>query len=254
MHRRNRLLDRRYLLELSEEPSEALDAADTARLNRLRADDSLKRYLSSDPKQNAAQRSLLDEKLQRYPVDEGQIVPTHLGNAIRRFEEYGYDRYRLDSQRMWSDLTAVAPERAAKQVDQARTTVDLLVCMLYDHLIVTAVALATIPAGGRKHAWLLAIVAAVLVILARIWYEVAIRSTDDWAAAVRSLVNVGRKPLADALALDLPKTIERERQMWSLVATLTARPYHASRRAALDDFRKKEATNKSSTDDRKSYS
>jgi hypothetical protein len=238
--RRNQLLARRDLLELTElESSGTLDADDIARLNQLRADASLRRFLDEDRKRNAAQRSLLDEKLQRYPVDEQQVVPTRLGNAIRRLEEYGYDRYRLDSQRMWSDLTAVAPERASKQVDQARTTVDLLVCLIYGHVIVATIALATIPAGGQHHAWLLAVVAGMLLLLARAWYEVAIRSTDDWAAAVRSLVNVGREPLAEALALDLPATIEQERQMWGLVTTLTARPYHPIRRADLDKFRRK---------------
>ncbi|GAA3221173.1 hypothetical protein ACFO1B_16705 [Dactylosporangium siamense] len=241
--RRNQLLGRLDLLELTDlEAGGALDTDDVARLRELRADDTLVRFFAGDSRRTAAQRNLLDEKLQRYPVDEQQIVPTRLGNAIRRFEEYGYDRFRLDSQRMWNDLTAVAPERAAKQVEQARTTVDLLICLLYGHLIVGAVALGTVPVADTDHEWLLAAVGAGLILLARVWYEVAIRSTDDWAAAVRSLVNLGRKPLAEALALDLPETIEQERQMWGLVATLTARPYHRDRRAALDQFRTRPGT------------
>jgi hypothetical protein len=253
--RRSQLLARRDLLELTElEARGTLDADDIVRLDELRADASLQRFFDKDRRRSAAQRGLLDEKLQRYPVDEQQVVPTRLGNAIRRLEEYGYDRYRLDSQRMWSDLTAVAPERASKQVDQARTTVDLLVCLLYGHIIVALVALATIPAGGLRQAWLLAIVAGALLLLARAWYEVAIHITDDWAAAVRSLVNVGRKPLAEALGLDLPATIEQERRMWALVATLTARPYHPIRRAALDNFRRKVSSTEPVQDDRDSSS
>ncbi|MCM8554277.1 hypothetical protein [Streptomyces sp. STCH 565 A] len=45
----------------------------------------------------ATQQALLGERLARYPVQDDQITPTRLGNAIRRLEEYGYDRYRLDS-------------------------------------------------------------------------------------------------------------------------------------------------------------
>lgn len=42
------------------------------------------------------QRALLNEQLARYPAHNDQLAPTRLGNAIRRFEEYGHNRYCLD--------------------------------------------------------------------------------------------------------------------------------------------------------------
>jgi hypothetical protein len=84
--------------------------------------------------------------------------------------------------------------------------------------------------------WILAVVGAILLVLVRAWYEIVVQSTDDRAAAVRSMVNLGRRPLADSLGLQLPDTFEDERAMWSLVASPVARPYHP-RRARLDRYR-----------------
>ena len=239
VRRRQLLLDRFDLAELS-----TLDSAgrladeDAVRLADLRADPGLARYRDADGQLTAAQLGLLRERLARYPVDEAQVVPTRLGNAIRRLEEYGYDRFRLDSQRMWYELTAVAPERAAKQVDTSRTTVDLLVCLLAGNVLV-ALAAAVLAATTGRQPLRLAVAALALLVLARAWYEVAVRATDDWAAAVRALVNVGREPLAGALGLSLPASLADERAMWGQVASLVARPFHA-RRAALDRYRRTE--------------
>lgn len=237
LRRRQLLLDRFDLADLSTlEDTGRLTDEDAIRLAELRADPELARYREADGRLTAAQLGLLRERLARYPVDGAQVVPTRLGNAIRRLEEYGYDRFRLDSQRMWYELTAVAPERAAKQVDTSRTTVDLLVCLLAGNVLVAVSAMVLAATTGR-HVLRLAVVALALLVLARVWYEVAIRATDDWAAAVRALVNVGREPLAESLGLTLPRTIEGERAMWGQVASLVARPFNA-RRAALDGYRR----------------
>jgi hypothetical protein len=163
------------------------------------------------------------------------VVPTRLGNAIRRLEEYGYDRYRLDSQTLWYELTAVASDDARKQVDQARTTVDFLVGTLYGNVLVAACALAAIGSGAR-HPWLLATYALALIVAATSWYHIAVKATDDWAAAVRALVNLGRGPLAAALGLRMPPAIGIERKMWAAVSRLSARPYD-TKTSEIDQYR-----------------
>ncbi|HEX8347874.1 MAG TPA: hypothetical protein VF657_24540 [Actinoplanes sp.] len=201
----------------------------------MRADTRLRPYVDAGPSANLAQRALLRERVRRYPVDDRQVVPTRLGNAIRRLEEYGYDRYRLDSQLLWYELNAAAPEIARKAVDQARTTIDFLICLLYGNLLVAASAVLTFALRGRDATILLP-AAAVLVLTAVVWYRVAVVTTDDWAAAMRALVNLGRKPLATSLGLDLPAQFPRERDMWSAVSRISARPYD-SLQERLDEFR-----------------
>ncbi|MEW2509802.1 hypothetical protein [Streptomyces sp. NPDC046870] len=181
-------------------------------------------------------RALLAEKLSRYPVDDDQIAPTRLGNAIRRFEEYGHDRYRLDTQVLWNELTSAAPEWTRKQNESARTNVDFFVALLYGHAVVAATAF-TALSSGRGDRPVLAVTGVVLVVLIPVWYHAAVAATDEWAAAVRALVNLGRKPLAEALGLDLPGDLEEERTMWQLVTRMSRRRYAPAAVTAFAPYR-----------------
>ncbi|MCX5262453.1 hypothetical protein [Streptomyces sp. NBC_00199] len=158
-------------------------------------------------------------------MSDQQITPTRLGNAIRRFEEYGYDRYRLDTQVLWNELTSVAPEPAGKQVVAARTNVDFFVALLYGHGAVALAAYASLSSAQADRP-VLVLSGACLLALTPVWYHAAVAATDEWAAAVRALVNLGRKPLAEGLGLALPKHLEDERRMWQLVTRMSKRPMH----------------------------
>lgn len=230
--------DRLALLRLERREAERADqlsADDVAELARLRSNSRIARAARKDRQRTAVQRSLLREKLARYPVDDGQIAPTRLGNAIRRFEEYGHDRFRLDTQVLWNELTGTAPEQIRRQVDLARASVDFFVSLLYGHTVITAAAVASLCATSANVLALL-VSAVVLGCLIPLWYRAALAATDEWAAAVRALVNVGRKPLAESLGLALPSNLEGERAMWALVTKLSRVPYH-ERAAALDAYR-----------------
>ena len=62
-------------------------------------------------------------------------------------------------------------------------------------------------------------VAVIVVILA---YRSAVVATDEWCFAVQALLNVGRKPLAEALSLTLPRDIAAEQDMWRSVGRFLA--------------------------------
>jgi hypothetical protein len=174
--------------------------------------------------------------LARFPADDEQVTPTRLGNAIRRFEEYGHDRFRLDSQVLWHELNAVVPDQARRQAEDARTTVDFFICLLYGHLLVAASACVALGAGAPVRPWLAVAAIAGFPLLAAIWYRVAVAATDDWAGAVRAMVNLGRQPLATSMGLALPETVDGERAMWTLAADLARGPY-APELTALDRYR-----------------
>ncbi|MFF2437460.1 hypothetical protein ACFVU4_25350 [Streptomyces sp. NPDC058107] len=192
----------------------------------------------SDPRDEvltATQQALLGERLARYPVQDDQVTPTRLGNAIRRLEEYGYDRYRLDSQVLWNELTAMAPEQARRQVDTARTSVDFFIALLYGHTVLVAMALCATSVDSADPPVLLG-AAGVLCALCPLWYRAAVAATDEWAAAVRALVNLGRHPLAQAMGLQLPQDIAEEREMWRMVSRMSRSRFH-DRAVALNRFR-----------------
>ncbi len=190
----------------------------------------------AEPGQPALRLAVLQEKLSRYPVSDEQITPTRLGNAIRRFEEYGHDRYRLDTQVLWNELTSVAPQPAVRQTETARTPVDFFVALLYGHALLALVSLAAL-ADDDRDVGLLTATAVIALALIPVWYRSAVVATDEWAAAVRALVNVGRRPLADALGLVLPKELAEERRMWQLVTRMSRRPYHSAAEAAFAPYR-----------------
>lgn len=182
------------------------------------------------------QRALLNEQLARYPTQDDQLAPTRLGNAIRRFEEYGHNRYCLDSQVLWNELSATAPLQARRQVETARTSVDFFVALLYGHAVVAASALLALTSAEAEQT-LLILTGIALCTLIPLWYRSAIYATDEWAAAMRALVNLGRKPLAEALGLVLPQQLSQERAMWQLVTRMSRRPYRDAADPAFAPYR-----------------
>lgn len=235
---KHRLQDRleAIRLQILSNQSRLEKSTDEQKLAELLADQKISKYLKRDQARTVAQRSLLRERLRRYPVDDAQVAPTRLGNAIRRLEEYGYNRYRLDSQALWYELTAVAPKQLNQQVDTARTGVDFFVCLLYGQLLAAVAALASLAAPHPNYPTLL-LTAIVLITLTPAWYRLACITTDDWALAVRALVDLGRKPLAEGLGLRLPSELQQERRMWNLYCRMVRRPYEPGRNDALDEFR-----------------
>ncbi|MET9469548.1 hypothetical protein ABZY44_33110 [Streptomyces sp. NPDC006544] len=230
------LQDRIGLLRLERQERDGpLAPEDTARLTALRANRRIARAARKDRRRSAVQRSLLRERLARFPVDDAQLAPTRLGNAIRRFEEYGYDRFRLDTQVMWNELTGSAPEPVRRQVDLARANVDFFVALLCGHCAVVLCAAVALTAARPDVPLLLAAIV-VPGLLVPVWYRAAVSATDEWSAAVRALVNTGRKPLAESLGLRLPGDLAGERAMWALVSKMSRLPHH-ERAAGLDPFR-----------------
>ena len=212
-----------------------LEPDEVDQLVELRGDPRLARVTSADQLRTSAQKALLRERLSRYPVDDAQVVPTRLGNAIRRLEEYGHNRYRLDTQVLWNELSGVAPDQVRRQVELSRVNVDFFVALMYGHLAVASLAFALFFASTGAPGSLLT-TAAVVCCLVPVWYRCAVSATDEWAAAVRALVNVGRKPLAVSLGLTLPLTVEEERRMWTNVCKMSRLPYH-ERASVLDTYR-----------------
>jgi hypothetical protein len=161
-------------------------------------------------------RDLLLEKYQQYPVEDDQVAPTRLGNAIRAFETYAFNRFCLDSQLLWSELVAVAPDVTSAAMERARAAVDFFVSLVYlsGFFAIASVAMSIF---GHADRFKLVVTGLVAGSLTPLWYRLAVASTSHWASAVQALVNLGRKPLAEALGLVVPKDVKAEREMWRYV-------------------------------------
>lgn len=176
------------------------------------------------------------ERFRRYPDKEAQVAPTQLGNAIRRFEYYAYDRYQLSSQLLWNQLRGASGEALVKDVDNARAGVDFFVCLVYVSGGVSFSALLALLSSERQMATLL-LVATISAATMIVWYRLAVVATDAWASAVRAMVDMGRVPLAKGLGLELPKTLAEEREMWQQVGWFLGYRFKGISVANLDSYR-----------------
>lgn len=176
------------------------------------------------------------EELYRYPLSDDQLLPTRLGNAIRSFECYGQDRYKLNAVRLWPHLMSSAPEALTREVNQARAGVDFFICLFYTQLMVSVAAiLALIVQPGD---WPKLIAASVIgIVVAIISYKAAITATGAWAAAVRAIVDLGRLPLAAAFGLDVPDSLDDERRMWEYLSWSLGYPYTPESAERMNQFR-----------------
>lgn len=182
------------------------------------------------------ERALLAEKLDRFPVEEGQMAPTSFGNAMRAFETFGVDRYRLDSQAFWVELSTVVPDHLRGELGRARAAVDFFVAQVFLAALFSVASLLVWlrDPGGWPGSLVAAIVA---LLLLPVFYRGAVSSTTYWNGTVRALVNLGRLALAKQLGLRLPGTLAGERLMWERVAALNYYPFDESWTSLLDEFR-----------------
>jgi hypothetical protein len=143
-----------------------------------------------------------------------QIAPTRFGNVIRSFETYGKTRFNLDSDSLWFELCAAAPKYLQAEIAGVRTSVDFFVASIYLNFGLGTVTLAFAIYQQSRPLLIISILAFLVCFLCH-W--LAVRATRDWGFVARAIVNVGRLKLAESLGLELPPSLQQERDMWGLV-------------------------------------
>jgi len=182
------------------------------------------------------------EKLARYPVDDRQVAPTVLGNAIRAFETYGLNRFGLDSQSFWTELQTLAPKSLQDELDNSRAATDFFVCTFYLAALygLAAFALGWLKLHGTHPMFDVPLIAqgvGVLILGPVLCYRMAVTSTSYWSGTVKAMVNLGRFPLAQSLGLTMPATLDRERAMWTALTQLVFFPFDAKYAHEIDQYR-----------------
>lgn len=186
------------------------------------------------------QIGLARERLRRFPTDPRQFGPTKFSNALRAIETYGWDRYRLDSQTMWSELQAAVPEGLRGESERARAPINFFVSLVYLSIVEALVCLLTAIVGSSGHAALL-FLGILALALVPVWYRLAVLNTRFLLAVVQATVNVGRIGLAASMGLAIPSTLAEERDMWERLYWFIAAPFKSEYVADLDDDRRRDA-------------
>jgi hypothetical protein len=173
---------------------------------RLKAEQ--RRYVLGLPTQVTA------DDFRRFPQFIGYVRATRLGNALTAIEHWGRDRYGLDTQTMWYELYGVSADQVRRNAEDGRSPVDFFVSMIANMfaLILASSACLIFAPATRVRAAVIIVVALAAIPAS---YNLAVRNAVDWSLTVKAMVNVGRANLADALSLEMPATLDKEREMWS---------------------------------------
>jgi hypothetical protein len=139
--------------------------------------------------------------LRSYPRYQGFMMPTQLGNVLRRYETTVGAAYGIDPIEAVPRLAVVAGEREIAYLQDQRTQLDLAVRMA---VLAGAAAMLTLPLMWRAGLWMLL----ALVPYAGAWlaYRGAVAAAHDYGYGVAVLVDMGRFALYDHMRLEPVKT------------------------------------------------
>ena len=165
------------------------------------------------------------ERFRFYPpepepeVDEAgpladRLMPTRLGNALRRAEDFAGDRYGFDAVAASPYLYVVAGEPSRALLEDARTELDVMVKLSASFLICTAASLVAFVDDGP---WL----GAALLTYGLAWssYLAAVRAAQGYGERLVETVDLHRFDLMRRLHWPLPDSTSGEpaaqRAMWA---------------------------------------
>jgi hypothetical protein len=179
-----------------------------------------------DPPQEEARVELLSivEESQRvidaYPIEDDDIMPTRLGNVLRRYERLAGSQYGLDAVAIIRYIALVAPAQRVDYVNDQRQLLDLSVRMTATSIFATFIAIAFLWHHGP---WLL--LSLVPYGIAYISYRGAVIVAHEYGSAVSTMIDLDRFALYDSLRLPRPTSTTAERRMNAqLMELISANP------------------------------
>jgi hypothetical protein len=161
--------------------------------------------VSSVPARTAAQQ--YRKKLSRYPTYPEEVMPTRLGNVLRRHERFAGAAYGLDPISVTGMLVQVVDDTLRDYHDDARSELDLATRMVFVWVFCTAVGLSLL---WRYDVWLLVpLVASLMSFFA---YRGSVEAAEAYGEALTVLLALGRGSLYEALGLPSPQDSSEELQ------------------------------------------
>lgn len=143
-----------------------------------------------------------------YPEQPDDIMPTRLGNALRRYERLAGSQYNLDAVRVIRHTALVAPRPHVDYLNDQRQLLDLSVRMCATSIFATLVAIAFLWHHGP---WLA--VAFAPYVIAYISYRGAVVVAHEYGAAICTIIDLDRFALYDYLRMSRPETTKAEQLM-----------------------------------------
>jgi hypothetical protein len=177
---------------------------------RLELDDEEEAGKPLEGKDRFERLSISEESLRLsagYPRDEDDIMPTRLGNVLRRHERLAGSEYGLDAITVFRHVALVAPPERLGYLNDQRQLLDLSVRMCATSILAALIAVAAL---WRHGPWLL--VALVPYAVAYLSYRGAVVVAGEYGAAFSTIIDLDRFALYDQLRMPRPKNSEDERR------------------------------------------
>jgi hypothetical protein len=157
---------------------------------------------------------------QEYPEHGRRMMPTRLGNVLRRYEDKAGQQYGLDALQLAPHLNLVAAKEHREYVDDCRKGLDLSVRLCALFALATALSIGLLAGDG---AWLLLALAPYCV--SYLAYRGAVSSAQAYGSALTTLVDLNRFALYDQLHVPSPSNTDDERtRNEQLLKMLSDRP------------------------------
>lgn len=165
------------------------------------------------------ERQQVDIALMRLPVQAQRMMPTRLGNVLRRHEDLVGEPYGLPGVSVIPPLTLVAREESKQYLSESAEQVDAATSVC----AVTAAATAVVVAATLTDGWwlLLALVPYGMSYLA---YRGAVSAAAGYGLAMRHIVDLDRFALYRELHLPQPAHLGEERLLGEQVRVLLDPP------------------------------
>jgi len=143
-----------------------------------------------------------------FPPLLDQVMPTRLGNMLRRAVIQAGSQYGMNALQSIPHLLMIAPEKHVSYVNDQRTLLDLAVRMTFLSAAATGTAVLFLWPYGL---WVL--VALFPYVITYLSYRGAVVAARHYGAAFSLLINLNRFRLYEELHLQLPATTEDERDL-----------------------------------------
>ncbi|MBQ1034803.1 MULTISPECIES: hypothetical protein [Micromonospora] len=140
-----------------------------------------------------------------YPPGPEPVLPTMLGNALRRNERVAGERYALNTLRSWPRLYPFLSQKVADEFNSDTDSLDASANLAVTFLVMSGLGFVAFA----NDTWLL-LVPGVLVLLAVAAYRAAIAAARGQGLAMSVAYDLHRFDMVRGLHLDLPATPQHE--------------------------------------------
>jgi hypothetical protein len=144
--------------------------------------------------------------LENFPRAFDDVMPTRLGNVLRRAEMQAGSQYGMNALQAVPHLLMIAPTSHVDYVNDQRSQLDLAVRMTLMSVLASATALVFL---WPHRLW--ALIAVVPYVIAYLSYRGSVVAASHYGSAFDVLINLDRFVLYEKLHINLPATTKDEK-------------------------------------------